>query len=306
MASQVLPVFIKNSAIPNGDSDRPKCIDICVAAERVSGRETVLGAQNIKGLWRIYPASTEARNTLLVKGLSLRGVSLQVAGTNPFILRNETGEEKPSTKVWVDDIPISVADSEIETALIRVGVELRSAIKQERARDVDGKLTRFLTGRRFVFITTPNTPLEKTLKVSFFTAKVYHREQNQKKTVICSKCLETGHHVSMCQGDVVCRTCKKPGHKRGDPCCDLDVNSGSASGDQQKPEQLSAAAGNNSEQSRNSMSHTTDRGRLGNRAGTQSRSRSYTPKRDRSGSPLGTPTKMAKVASHDEEGQEKG
>eukprot|EP00745_Piridium_sociabile_P016079 TRINITY_DN23897_c0_g3_i2.p1 TRINITY_DN23897_c0_g3~~TRINITY_DN23897_c0_g3_i2.p1 ORF type:complete len:210 (+),score=35.25 TRINITY_DN23897_c0_g3_i2:29-631(+) len=90
----------------------------------------------------------------------------------------------------------------------------------ERARDSDNKLTRFITGRRFVFITVPAVPLEKSLKVSFFSAKIYHKEQKlAQRTVVCSKCLETGHHVSGCSKDVVCRACKLSGHKRGDPDC---------------------------------------------------------------------------------------
>ena len=80
-------------------------------------------------------------------------MNVQDRDTNPFVLRDDTEEEKPSTKVCVDDLPISVADSEIEFALNKLGVELRSEIKKERAHDTDNKLTRFLTGRRFVYIT---------------------------------------------------------------------------------------------------------------------------------------------------------
>ena len=145
------PVFLKQKDIPNSVNDHPTVLELCVAAEKVSGQDSIVGAQNIRGLWRIYPATKAARQTLLVQGIKVRNVVLQVANTNPFILRNDTGEEKPSTKVWVDDIPISVADSEIELFLLKAGCELRSQIKAERARNADGKLTRFLTGRRFVF-----------------------------------------------------------------------------------------------------------------------------------------------------------
>ena len=215
-----LPVFIKNRDIPNSDSVRPDCLELCIAAERVSGRGSVIGAQDIKGLWRIYPATKEARNELLIKGIIVRDVSVTLHETNPFSIRDD-GVERPSTKVFIDGIPISVADSEIEHSLVKLGCELRSAIKHERARDSDGKLTRFITGKRFVFITIPTTPLEKSMLVSVFTASVYHKEQRAvKKTVVCSKCLSTGHHVSSCVNEVVCRTCKQTGHKRGDPVCD--------------------------------------------------------------------------------------
>lgn len=217
----VLPVFIRNNDIARTALNPATVLEVCLAAERISGRGSIIGAQDIRGLWRIYPANRDSRNTLLIQGIALRGMTIKVCATNPYTLRDNAGEETPSTKVWIDDIPISVADSEIEFSLVKLGCELRSAVKMERARDADNKLTRFLTGRRFVFITTPTTPLEKTMKVGgFFTAKVYHREQKLvKKKVICSKCLNEGHHVSQCDREVVCRDCLKPGHKRGDNAC---------------------------------------------------------------------------------------
>ena len=83
---------------------------------------------DIRGLWRVYPATAEARSQLLVRGLRIRKTLIQPSSTNPFILRDDMGEEKPATKVWVDNIPISVADSAIEEALVKDGCELRSPI----------------------------------------------------------------------------------------------------------------------------------------------------------------------------------
>ena len=71
----------------------------------------------------------------------------------PVHSQRQTGEEKPETKVWIDNVPISVADSEIEEALVKVRCQLRSSIKLEKARDADKKLTHFLMERRFLFIT---------------------------------------------------------------------------------------------------------------------------------------------------------
>ena len=222
-ATGVNPVFVKSRDLPvSCDEHPPTVLEVCLAAERMAGNGTVVGAQLIGGLWRIYPATREARTELLKKGLRMRGTVIQLANTNPFVFRNDTGEDRPATKVFIDNIPISVADSEVEHALLKAGCELRSAIKGESARDADGKLTRFLTGRRFLFITVPSVPLEKSLKVSIFTVKVYHKEQKApKKTVVCSKCLEENHHASQCSKEVVCRVCRTPGHKKGDPACKL-------------------------------------------------------------------------------------
>lgn len=212
---------MKNKDIPNSESEPFSTLDFCVAAEKVTGQGGIVGAQLIRGLWRVYPASDDARRKLLTRGVVLRNVSLQVLNSNPFILK-ENNQEKETTKVWIDEVPISVANSEIENALLNAGCELRSEVKMERARDKDGKLTRFLTGRRFVFVSVPDRPLEKFMKVSFFNAKIYHKEQKLlAKSVTCSKCLQDGHHASQCNNEIVCRVCKKQGHKKGDPRCSL-------------------------------------------------------------------------------------
>ena len=70
---------------------------------------------------------------------------MQVYDKNPFIVRGGSGEEVPVTKVWISDIPISVDGKDIETALVRLGCVLRSSLINEKIRNKDGKLTRFLT-----------------------------------------------------------------------------------------------------------------------------------------------------------------
>ena len=99
------PVFVRTKDIPDSESIRSTVLEICLAADRETGQGTVLGAQDIRGLWRVYPATSEARSQLLVKGLRIRNTLIQPSITNPFILRDDTGEEKPATKVWADNIP---------------------------------------------------------------------------------------------------------------------------------------------------------------------------------------------------------
>ena len=79
------------------------------------------------------------------------------ARQKPIHLEGGSGEEMPVTKVWISDIPISCDGKDIETALVRLGCVLRSSLINEKIRNKDGKLTRFLTGRRFVFVTGENS-----------------------------------------------------------------------------------------------------------------------------------------------------
>lgn len=218
--SHTEPVFLMKRNLPPVDhSNRYTVLEICLAAEKESGPETILGAQEIHGLWRIYPLTRQARNTLLIEGMSIRGCLLQLHNKNPYIVKDQDGRENPATKLWLSDIPISCATSDIETALGRLGCQLRSPLIYEKTRNKDGKLTRFLTGRRFVYMSVPQTPLEKTLKIGSFTARVYHREQPKQKSMVCSRCLSEGHTVAGCVNDIRCSDCGKSGHKRSDPVC---------------------------------------------------------------------------------------
>ena len=88
--------------IPDLEINRPTVLEICLTAERETGHGTVLGAHNMRGLWRIYPATSEARSQLLVRGIRIRKTLAQPPSTNLFILRDDMREEKPATKVWVD------------------------------------------------------------------------------------------------------------------------------------------------------------------------------------------------------------
>ena len=134
----VNPVFFRDRDIPRSDSVYTSVLEICVAAERICGKGSVIVAQKIKGQWRLYAATRTARNNLLIKGLVVRDTLIKVSDTNLFSLR-ENGQEIPTTKVWIDNVPISVADNEFEHSLKSIGCDLRSAIIKERARDADGK-----------------------------------------------------------------------------------------------------------------------------------------------------------------------
>lgn len=218
----VEPVFVLNRELPPRKDGRYDTLEICLAAEQVSGLETILGAQEIRGLWRIYPLTHQARDTLLLSGIPLRNCTVQAHAVNPFILR-DGGNEVHATKVWISDVPISVDGRDIETALVRLGCVLRSSLMYEKTRNKDGKLTRFLTGRRFVYINTPTKPLEKVVKFGGLSARLYHKEQpkNDHQQIVCSKCLERGHKAFQCENVVKCRVCRQEGHKRGDPMCHL-------------------------------------------------------------------------------------
>ncbi|GFS02901.1 hypothetical protein ElyMa_004619400 [Elysia marginata] len=147
---------------------------MCIATSKSLGREGVVGAQQIGALWRLYPSSQENRIELLTKGIIPEGVLINVSSQNPFLVRGGDGEEIPSTKLTLSDLPLSVANDTVKTALVKKGLKLRSKLKMEGIRDPDGQLTEWLSGRRFVYIDLPKSTIESTLQIGQFKARVYY------------------------------------------------------------------------------------------------------------------------------------
>ena len=172
----VLPLFLKRSDIP-GD-DFISCYEMCTACEDVSGKDTMSGAQGIRGLWRLYPSNNDARQTLLMQGIELKGVKLTLHNDNPFSVRtyiNRNGTryyyERPTTRLWISDLPLSVADSEIELSLGKLDVELRSNIRREHARNKNGEMTR--VGIQFTYEDEKEIQeMVDELKVNFNVSRV--------------------------------------------------------------------------------------------------------------------------------------
>ena len=151
--------FLLRRELPAGDSSQYDTLEICLAAEKVNGAKTILGAQETRGLWRVHPLTKTDKNMLLIDSLTLRQQTVQVYNKNPFIVRIGSGEEVPVKKVWILDISMSVDGKDVETALVRLGCGMESSLINEKIRNKDGKLTRFLTGPRFVFFNIPDRPL---------------------------------------------------------------------------------------------------------------------------------------------------
>ena len=223
--SLVKPLFVKVRDLPQSPVDY-KTYELCRSCERVSGPQSMEGAQRIGGLWRLYPGNSQARLTLLLSGIELRGVHVALSDVNPFLL-GANGQEVDTTRLTVSDIPLSYSNKDIEDTLKRLGCILLSNLKYEHERDEKGKLTRWKTGRRFVYIETPAVPLQRDVKIGIFSAKLYHKEQRN-QVLVCYNCFEKGHLSRDCTNTMKCRACRQEGHKQGDRLCMFNLAGPSA------------------------------------------------------------------------------
>ena len=234
MASEddrTMPVFIVNNELPAFDKKPFTTAELCAAAEIVCGFNSIDGAQRIGSLWRIYPHKKESRAKLLVQGLTLRGIQVRTKGQNPFLVKqslngqhNEHSQEIPATKLTIGNVPLSFSDEELLQAVKQLDVNVQSKLIHERDRNADGKLTHWKTGRRFLFITVPKEPLQKSVQIGPFKASLYHKEQKsalQQKEAECKKCLLKGHGAWECKNPIKCNQCFSDGHRSGDPNCSL-------------------------------------------------------------------------------------
>jgi len=286
MSLSVLPVFITQRSLP-GESDRPYTVsEVCGACEKKTGYGSILGAQKLGSLWRIYPTKEAARTNLLLSGVSLRGCLVTLCDKNPFVVQTRDGErEIQTTKVTIGGLPISFSNEDIEAMLAKLGAVARSALFMERDRDSSGGLTRWLTGRRFMYIEVPAKPLPAKVDLASFKATIYHAEQKQQPKLQqkCGRCLQMGHIARACTNEMLCFDCKKPGHKKGSPDCSAFTSLSNAAA--HPPEDQ-----HNTDSSNQASSKEEEAGLL-----TPRRSRSLSNKRRRGDSPtFASPSKLHK------------
>ena len=199
------PVYCKFSDIPNYASHPPKPLELCRAAAAKVGPVKVDAAQPVRGIWRIYVKSREARVSLLSKNISIRGQNILLYDKNPQVTHANSPDEKME-RITIKDIPLSVDNSVIENFLKdRDGVELTSVIKYSKERTEEGTQTDYRNGDRYVFARHPiQPPLPRNLNIGSHRCRVYHETQEKR-----------------------CRACKQEGHSFRDPMClayDPDVN----------------------------------------------------------------------------------
>ena len=70
-----------------------------------------MGAQKVRGLWKIYINDPEARAILLSRGLSIRHRTINLYDKNPFGMRQRN--EVATEKVIIQDLPFEINNEDV-------------------------------------------------------------------------------------------------------------------------------------------------------------------------------------------------
>ena len=144
--------------------------------------------QQVKGLWKIYPATIEARNKLLESGIMFKKHKISLLDRDPFLT-----DKIPSEKIIFRDVPLDVPDDEVIQFLREhSNVTLRSSIVCDRIRDNNNHLTDCFNGNRHVYVQSGFTPvLPEIATFGNHKCRIYHESQ----ALSCKRCHEDGHRA---------------------------------------------------------------------------------------------------------------
>ena len=215
------PVFLKQSDLRDViGNKRLSVYEMCLIVADVVTEACVDGCQPMRGLWRIYATTPEARQKLINEGLTVNSISLSLYSSNPF----STGISDPEqdvVKITIKDLPLSYSNEDIGRTLTQMGAELTSDVKYGYVRDQKNHVTKFKSGDRFVYADNEHmksNPLPRFHIIGSFQCRIFHdgQAQNQK---VCTNCFGDDHFTSRCQNPRACKVCHLPGHCEGQPGC---------------------------------------------------------------------------------------
>ena len=216
------PVFIRQDDIRNFEKKPVTGEELYISLAKIVKLDQIAGIQEIRALWRIYLSSREERVRLITEGLEIRGALTTVYDTNPFT----RSHDENLTRVVIKDVPLSVSDDMIRHEIQSFKHEIKGDIIRQKLR-VNGQLTNCLNGDRVLFISPPSQPIPRKIMIGkIFRARIYHDGQPTPtmKIPTCSRCLETGHHVSQCNNALKCQLCRKEGHMKSNCLGNVHVN----------------------------------------------------------------------------------
>ncbi len=217
----VTPLFVKHKELGLHENEQLTVFQFCKELFKNGvTQDSLEGAQRIRGLWRVYFTTTQSRDQVYANDFVFRGKTVQTYQENPFLDNRDNKDHRQTTKVSIQQLPLSVSNNVVENMLKNLGCKYDGNIQFECERDEHGKLTMIKNGNRFVFADKKieENPLPRFTYCGNWRIRIYHKGQTYEPKK-CFKCLRTGHLGYNCPNERVCRSCEQEGHKEGDETC---------------------------------------------------------------------------------------
>ena len=141
IAADIPTVYFKNDGLEINN------YELCEAVADAIGEQSVVGAQRIKNLWRIYLKNEEAKLRLIAEGLEVGDSTITLSAQNPYS-RPLQGD---SVKITVRDLPLTHTNKDVQNLLQGLGARLTSEVKICQIRKADGKFSGYINADRYAF-----------------------------------------------------------------------------------------------------------------------------------------------------------
>ena len=185
----VRPVYTKHSALGTTRQDTRVSFRIYQAINTMVPNLCKC-VQQVRGLWKIYPVTSEARSRLLASGIMFKGKKIKLHDEDPF----ET-DKIPSEKIIIRDLPIDVRDDDIISFLQEHcnKLTLRSPMIADKIRDNNNRMSDCLNGNRHIYVQSGfSTVLPEVAIIDEHRCRIYHESQ----ALHCKRCQKDGHRVA--------------------------------------------------------------------------------------------------------------
>ena len=202
--AKVLPLFLKHSDMEEDVAP----FTVCQAIARMVGETKLVGVQRINNLWWILVSDNDARLRLYTRqNILIEGKEVHLYDENPYTLndgiRNIQG--KKADKLTIKGVPMDIDNSEIKKMLLDHGIKLISPIRDGRIWNLEGQLTEYKSGDRFVYVEPFDPPIQRRQRVGNHPCTVIHHG----KAAPCIACGKCGHSI----GDPKCPAKPKRGEQ---------------------------------------------------------------------------------------------
>ena len=182
-------IYTKHSFLHASRNDRFVQYRLAMAICAITAHGEVKMAQQLKGLWKIYVRTEDARRSLLKSGVRFNNRNVPLFDYDPFSRRST-----PSEKIVIRDLPMEVDDDVILQYFTEnhPHVHVRSKIMAANILDPNNKPTAFLNGDRYVYVESGFDPvLPKEDMIDDVQCRIWHPSQELK----CKRCFDHGHRA---------------------------------------------------------------------------------------------------------------